>query len=106
MTLKLPRIKLNKLAILKYFLKKLPRFLAINAFLVSLGLILLALIISGFIFYKYSFLVSQREPGNSEKPVYFQEKIFRDISKIWEARKKRFEEADSKEYPDLFKLTK
>ena len=102
MTLKLPRIKLNKLAKITVLLKKLPRFLAANAFLISLGLILLTLIISGFIFYKYSFLVLQKEPGTSEKPLYFREKVFQDILKIWEARRKRFDEADFREYPDLF----
>ena len=104
MTLKFPRIKLNKLAKIKNLLKKLPRFLAVNAFLVSLGLILLALVISGFIFYKYSFLVLQKEPGNPEKPLYFREKVFQDILKIWEDRRTRFDEANFKEYPDLFRI--
>lgn len=103
MILKLPRIKLNKLAGIKDFFKKLPRFLGANAFLVSLGLISLSLIIAGSIFYQYSFLVLQKEPGNPEKPLYFQEKVFQDILKIWDDRQRRFEETDFKEYPDLFR---
>ena len=54
--MKIPKIKTKKI---KDSLKKLPRVLGENAFLAFLGLLVIALILGGLIFYKYSFLVEK-----------------------------------------------
>ena len=73
--MKIPKIKTKKI---KDSLKKLPRVLGENAFLAFLGLLVIALILGGLIFYKYSFLVEKEPPTKIgegvEKPLKFNEK--------------------------------
>jgi len=94
------RIKFNKL---KYFLKKIPRILAENSFITILALFCLSLILSGFIYYKYVVLIKSIEPQIIKKPLQFEEKTFQKILNEWLERKKRFQETNLKEYPDLFR---
>jgi len=93
-------IKFNKL---KGSLKRLPRILAEHIFLSFLGLLSLALIFGGFIFYKYSILTEKIEPKILEKPLQFKEALYQKILEEWQIRQKRFEEAELKEYPDPFR---
>lgn len=97
--MRIPKFKLDKI---KEFLGKLPRILGKHHFFTLLVLIFLALILGSLIFYKYSILVEQEKPEVLEKPLQFKEKTFQEILTIWESRQKRFEEAELKEYPDLF----
>jgi len=99
--MKIPKLKLKKI---KDFLTKLPRTLGERAFLTFLGLLLIALIFGGLIFYKYSILVEKAEPEISEIPLKFKEKTYQDVLKIWQEKEKRFEEADLKEYPNPFRI--
>lgn len=96
------KIKSKKLSIVLDFFKKQLRVLAEHPFLASLALILVALIFGGFVFYKYSFLVEKKGAEILEKPLFFDEATFREILKIWQERQKKFEEAESKEYPNPF----
>ena len=68
-----------------------------------LALLLIALILGGLIFYKYSILTGKEEPTISEKPPQFEEKTYQTVLKTWQEKEKRFEEADSKTYPDPFR---
>lgn len=91
---------------IKKFFKKLPRILGERAFLTSLGLIIIALILGGVIFYKYSIFIqkfSSQTLMGGEKPSQFNEKNFQEILKIWQEKEKKFKEADSKEYPNPFR---
>jgi len=99
--LKLKKIKFKKAI---EFFKKLPRTLGERAFLTFLGLLLIALIFGGLVFYKYSILVEKAEPEISEIPLKFKEKTYQDVLKIWQEKEKRFEEADLKEYPNPFRI--
>lgn len=94
------KIKFDKI---KGFFRRVPRFLGEHAFLGSLLLIFLALIFGTIVFYKYSILAGQRKIEISEKPLYFDEKIFEDILKILDERERKLEEAGIKKHPDLFK---
>ena len=96
---KIPRLKIKET---RQFLKKLPRTLGEKSFLTFLGLLLIALIFSGFIFYKYSFLAEKGKLEVLEKPLEFNEKVYQDILKIWQEKEKKFEEANFKKYPDPF----
>jgi hypothetical protein len=97
--MKIPKIKIKKL---KEFLERLPRALGERAFLTFLGLLVLALIFGGIIFYKYQILVKRAKIQITEEPLQFQEKIYQDILKIWQEKEKNFKETDSKEYPNPF----
>jgi len=95
--------KLKGAGKIKIFFKKLPRILGENTFLTFLFLLLISLILGGIIFYKYSILAEKAEPQIIEKPLQFEEKIYQKILNEWEARGRRFEETELKEYPDLFR---
>ena len=96
---KIPRLKIKET---RQFLKKLPRTLGEKSFLTFLGLLLIALIFSGFIFYKYSFLAEKGKLEALEKPLEFNEKVYQDVLKIWQEKEKKFGETNFKEYPDPF----
>ena len=98
--MKIPKLKLKKI---KDFLTKLPRTFGERAFLTFLGLLLIALIFGGLIFYKYSILVEKAEPEISEIPLKFKEKTYQEVLKVWQEKEKRFEEANFKIYPDPFR---
>ena len=101
--MKVPKIKLNKI---KNFFEKLPETLGERAFLSSLGLLLLSLILGGLIFYQYAILAEKKEPEISKKPLQFNEKNYQEILRVWQEKEKRFQEADLKEYLDLFREIK
>jgi predicted DNA-binding transcriptional regulator len=98
--MKIPRLKIKEI---KQFLKKLPRTLGERSFKTFLGLLLITLIFSGFIFYKYSFLAEKGKLEALEKPLKFNEKIYQEVLKVWQEKEKKFEEANFKEYPDPFR---
>jgi len=98
--MKIPRLKIKEI---KQFLKKLPRTLGERSFLTFLGLLLIALIFSGFIFYKHS--PTTKIGGGLEaleKPLKFNEKVYQEVLKIWQEKEKKFEETNFKKYPDPF----
>ena len=96
------KIKHISLKEIKKFLKKIPRVIAENAFLSLLAVLLLAFLLGGFIFYKYSILTKRVKPEVSEKSFQFDKDSYRYILRTWQEREKRFQEADSKEYTNPF----
>ena len=98
--MKIPKFKTEKI---KQFFKKLPRTLGEHSFLTFLGFLLIALILGGLIFYKYSFLVEKEKPEVLEKPLKFKEKTYEAVLETWQEKEKRFEEVNSKEYPGPFR---
>lgn len=98
--IKISQIEIKKL---KSFFQKLLKILGENAFLTSLALLFIALILGGLTFYKYSILAERGKPEALERIPYFNEKTFQEILRIWQNRQKRFEEAGLKEYPDPFR---
>ena len=101
--MKIPKFKIKEI---KQFLKKLPRTLGERSFLTFLGLLLIAIIFSGFIFYKYS---PPTKIGGGlealEKPLKFNERVYQEVLKIWQEKEKKFEETNFKKYPDPFQPT-
>ena len=94
------QLKINKII---QFFKKLFRTLGENAFLVFIGLLFLALILGGLIFYQYSILAEKTELQILEGQLQFKENLYQEILKIWESRQKKFEEVELKTYPDPFR---
>jgi len=101
--MKITKINLKKT---KIFLRKLPRILGEKAFLFFLALLFLVLIFSGLVFYRYSFLIQKQIPDISqlEQPIQFKEKTYQDVLSIWQKKERRFQEAETKTYPNPFQV--
>lgn len=95
---------MNRIKKIKEFFKKIFWRIGENPLPAFFVLLLLALAFGALIFYQYSFLAGEKEPQVIEKPLRFKEDIYQKILKEREVRQKRFEEADSKEYRDLFRI--
>ena len=99
------KIKNKRFKKIKNSFKRLPRVLGERAFLTSLLLFFIAAFLGGLVFYKYSILVEQRRQEFSERLLYFDEKNLQEVLKIWQERQEKFEEADSMQYSNPFKIT-
>lgn len=99
MDIKLNKIKFGKI---KKYLEKLLLTVAEHAFSACLLLFLLALILGGFLFYKYS--ISAQKVGKDALDEFFllKEEIYQEILSVWQEHEKEFIEADFKEYPNPF----
>lgn len=87
---------------IKIFLKKLPKKLAKKAFFTFLGLFLLSLIFSGFVFYSYSIVPKKKILESAKTGLEFKSEIYQEILQIWQNKEEQFEQTDVKQYPDLF----
>ena len=97
------KIRIRKL---KNIFKGLPRKLALHPFLSFWGLFILALIISGIIFYEYSVLVEKPEVEVPKEPLRFKEEAYREVKNQWQKREESLGGIGSKKYTNLFELTK
>jgi hypothetical protein len=98
------KLKKKQFKEIKIFFKRLPKIIAEHTFLTSLVFFFIATILGGLVFYKYSILVEQRKSEFSENLLYFDEKSFEAVLKIWQDRQKNFEQADFNQYQDPFIL--
>ena len=94
------KIKIKK--ILRVF-KRIPLAIARKGFLGSLLFILLAIVLGSFLFYKYCILIEQLEPELEKPPAQFNETLWQQVLAEKELQQARFEAADFKKYPDLFR---
>ena len=85
----------------KKYISKIFRFSAEHVFLSSLVLILVSLLLSALVFYKYGIL-SQRVEPELGPVIKFEKDTYQKIMKEWQDRGERFDTAKTKEYPDLF----
>lgn len=85
-------VKIKK--ILNAFFRK----IAEHPFPTFLVFSLIVIIIGGFLFYQYSFLVQKVEPELETKPIKFQEDFYQTILLEWQEREVRSGEAESKQY--------
>jgi hypothetical protein len=92
-----------KIKNLKKFLEGFVWFIGKNSTTIFFVLFSWALIIGGFIFYKYSFLAERSEPQVVTQPLEFKETLYQKILEEWQTRQRKFEEVESEEYPDLFR---
>jgi hypothetical protein len=86
------------------FLKKIFWKIGENPLPAFFILLVLALIFGGLIFYQYSFLAEKKEPQITERKIQFKEELYQKILEGWEIRQRKFEEAEFKEYRDLFQV--
>jgi len=92
-------IKLKKI---KVFIKKLPKKMAEKAFSTFLGLFLLSLIFSSFIFYNYSIVPKKKILESTKTGLEFKSETYQEILQIWQNKEEQFEQTDTKQYPNLF----
>jgi cbb3-type cytochrome oxidase subunit 3 len=85
-------------------LGKLVFIMAEKAFLTFLGLFVIVLIFGAIIYYHYNILAKKEEAQTIKEPLQFQEKSYQNVSRAWQERERKFEEADQKEYPSPFKI--
>ena len=93
------KIKIEKA---KNFFKKLPKLLAKHPFSTFFGLLAVDLILGGFVFYKYVFLIEKLEtqtPGNIFK---FDETTYQEVLNQWQQREEILKNIDNKIYPNPF----
>jgi len=86
-------------------LKNLPKKLAKHPLLTFWILLFIALVLSGFVFYKYSVLVEKPEIETSRELLKFKQKTYQEVLDQWQQRKENLEKIDSKEYANPFILT-
>ena len=96
--IKMKKIELNKI---KKFIKKTIRILAVNVFFGFIFSLIIALLLGGFVFYKYIILITEMEFEISEQ-LGFNEVTYKKVLSAWQDREKKFEKTISKEYPNPF----
>lgn len=95
----IPRVTIKNVSL--DFLIAFPETLARNSFLVSMGLISLALIIGGIFYARIDFLI-RFQPQESGQSFHFKTETYGQVLHILENRAEEFRSAAEKEYPDSF----
>lgn len=95
-------IKINILK-LKIFLGKLPEILVKKYLLVLVLIILINALFGLFIFYKYDFQVLKKHIELEDGSLILKQELLSKIIKILDQKQQRFEQIESKIYPDLFR---
>ncbi len=98
--LKIGKIDSKKL---KTFFKRAPIALGEKAFLVFWGLLVLALLLGGIVFYGFYRAVNQElEKVAQTSQLDFKESTYQKVLETWDAREKNLRQTEFKRYPDLF----
>lgn len=87
---------------IKKILEKLSLTIAQHAFLACLFLFIVSLIFGALFFYKYSILARKVEPEALATPVLLKQETYQKVLAVWQEYENRFQQADSKEYPNPF----
>jgi hypothetical protein len=90
----------------EFFLFKLPWVAARHAFLACLVISLISLLIGVAIFSKSYFNIEAKKTETIKNRIYFDEVAHNQLLKYWQENENRFNEANSKIYPNPFVLTK
>ncbi|OGZ70587.1 MAG: hypothetical protein A3F47_01440 [Candidatus Staskawiczbacteria bacterium RIFCSPHIGHO2_12_FULL_38_11] len=83
--------------------KKIPWILGRYAFLFILIFILLDLLFGGFLFYRYLFLVKNKEPQITSIQAKFKEETYQSVLSSWQAREESFNNSSGLNYQNPFK---
>lgn len=96
-------LKINKKFNFLDNFKKIPKILAQNSFKMILLFFLLSLIFGYFIYYKYFLLTMNQTPVLIENFTDIKEENFQIVLEEWDQRSGKFQEANSKDYPNFMK---
>lgn len=98
MKLRKPDIKKTR----KFF-TRLPQTLAEKSFLSFLFLFMISLIFGVIVFYRHESSIKKASPKILEKTLQIEEKSYQEVLRVWEEKKERLNEIDSREYSNLFR---
>ena len=98
--IKLPKFKFGKQLALA---KKIPWVLGEKVFLFLLALLLFSFLAGGLVFYKYDYLASRIESEQQESLFKFNQENYNRVLNSWDIRAKKFQDAGSEQYPNLFR---
>ena len=93
----------SKLMRVKKYLAGSFRFAAEHLFFTFVILICIAVLLGSAAFYKYGIMPQKIEPKLNLRIAKFEENIYQKILADWQSRGERFEAAQTKNYPDLFR---
>jgi len=94
--------KKNKIKKIRDFLPKIPRILVQHFFITLFFLLILDLILTGVLFYKY--YLQEKDLELQVQTLGLNEKLLNDILEEWQKREEIFKSVDSKQYLDLFRF--
>ena len=94
--------KKNKIKKIRDFLPKIPRILVQHFFITLFFLLILDLILTGVLFYKY--YLQKKDLELQVQTLGLNEKLLNDILEEWQKREEIFKSVDSKQYLDLFRF--
>lgn len=94
--------KKNKIKKIKDFFPKIPRILVEHFFITLFFLLILDLILTGVLFYKY--YLQKKDLEFQVQVLGLNEKLLDDVLEEWQKREEIFKVVDSKEYLDLFRF--
>jgi len=94
--------KKNKIKKIRDFLPKIPRILVQRFFITLFFLLILDLILTGVLFYKY--YLQEKDLELQVQTLGLNEKLLNDILEEWQKREEIFKSVDSKQYLDLFRF--
>ena len=97
--MKIPKVKNKNI---KLFFKKIPKKLAVYAFLTFLGILLILFILSTFIFYQNVTLAQKKEIEVSESSLGFDKTVYQQVLNVWEQREESFKEVSFEEHLNVF----
>lgn len=94
--------KKNKIKKIKDFFPKIPKILVEHFFVTLLCFLILDLILTGVLFYKY--YLQKKDLEFQVQILKLNERIFDDVLEELQRREEIFKAVDSKEYLDLFRF--
>jgi len=94
--------KKNKIKKIKDLLSKIPRILVEHFFTTLFFILILDLILTGVLFYKY--YLQKKDLEFQVQVLGLNEKLLNDVLEEWQRREEIFKVVDSKEYLDLFRF--
>ncbi len=97
------KIKIERI---KNLFKKLPKTLALHPFLSFWGLLSIALILGGFVFYRYSILAEKLEIETARELLKFKQETYQEVINQWQQREESLENINSKQYINPFQMTR
>jgi len=87
---------------LKKAAQKFPMFVGSNMFISFLALLLVAILIAAFLFYRYAFSIQSISADTQVTRTNFQEQTLVEILEEVDVREVLFNAVDSKTYPNIF----
>ncbi|MBU2545432.1 hypothetical protein KKC65_03225 [Patescibacteria group bacterium] len=100
--MKLKKIEKIEIKKTERFVRKAPLFIAKHIFEFSLIALFLSLAIGVIVFYKYNILDQRIDLNNLPQTCLLEENSYQRILDVWEENEQMFNQADSRDYRNIF----